>query len=176
MGHLRAVCSKLSKPYPLNNIECVDNFTEVHKSVSVTSDICVNESHAELVDSQPDMCAEEESSELDLEFTRCWEFEHTETQITDVQGQLLKHVTFWEQELHAPPPVIEWIKEGYKLPLLSSPEAYVKCNHRSALADSEFVNNAIEDLANNRCILEMGEIPHICSPLSAVANSAGKNA
>ena len=165
----------------MNNIECVDNFTDVHKSVhpkieiasgmtSVTSDVCVNKSHPELVDSQPDMCAGEESSEL--EFTRCWEFVYTGTQITDVQGQLLKHVTFWEQELHAPPPVIEWIKEGYKFPHQS--HNYVKCNHRSALADSEFVDNAIEDLANNKCILEMGEIPHICSPLSVVTNSAGK--
>ena len=56
--------------------------------------MCVNGSHAELVDSQPSTCAEEESSELGLEFTRSWEFEQASTQITDVQGQLLRNSLF----------------------------------------------------------------------------------
>ena len=64
--------------------------------------VCVNRSDAELVDSQPGMCAEEEIIELGLEFTRTWEFEQVDTQITDVHGQLLRNVTFWEQALHAP--------------------------------------------------------------------------
>lgn len=41
-------------------------------------------SHAELVDSQSNICAEEKSSELELEFTRSWEFEQAGIQITDV--------------------------------------------------------------------------------------------
>ena len=112
IGYLRATCPKLGKLYPLNNIECVDN--HLHKcacpetdksnggSYVTPHDVCVNRSDAELVDSQPGMCAEEEIIELGLEFTRSWEFEQVGTQITDVHGQLLRNVTFWEQALHAP--------------------------------------------------------------------------
>ena len=98
MGHLRATCPKLSKPYPLNKIECVDKVSNCG-SFDTSDYVCVDESHAGLVDSQPSICAEEESSELGLEFIRSWEFEQVGTQITDVQGHLLRNVIFWKQEL-----------------------------------------------------------------------------
>lgn len=173
------MCPKLSRQYPLKNIECVDK--SLHKcespkvevvncrSFDTPNGVHVDESHVELAGTQPDICSEEESSELGLEFSRSWEFEQAGTQITDVQGHLCKNVNFWEQELEA-----EWIKEGYKLPLFSLPGPYKRSNHRSALENSKFVNIAMMDFVKNRCVLEMGGIPHICSPLSVVSNSTGK--
>ena len=106
-----------------------------------------------------------ESSEPELEFTRGWEFEQTDTQITDVQGHLLSNIRFWEQVIQAPSPVIDCIKE---------PEPYNKSNHKLALVNTKFVTDAIIDLEKNRCVMEISNRPHICSPLSVVSNSAGK--
>ena len=60
-----------------------------------------------------------ECSELEPDLSRCWEFEQDTTQISDVQGRLCTCLSFWEQVLEAPPPVLEYIKLGFKLPLLS---------------------------------------------------------
>jgi len=194
MGHLRATCPKLVNPYPLCNVECVDeplrecnrsesadacsvNLTKV-KVAGVSTDISnvecgADTSQADLA-CEPEMCMKEESSELLPEFTRTWDYEEAGHQITDVQGRLLTSVNFWEQELQAPSPIIDWIKHGYKLPLLSLPETFEKANHKSALENTDFVSSALTDLENNRCILEVDNVPHICSPLSVVTNSSGK--
>ena len=74
----------------------------------------------------------------------------------------------------SPPPVIECIKEGYKLPLLSLPDHYVRPNHKSAQLSKGFVNEAISDLLKNRCIREVKELPHVCSPLSVVTSKSNK--
>ena len=75
---------------------------------------------------------EGECSKLEPDLSRCWEFEQDNTQISDVQGHMFSCLSFWEQVLEAPPLVLECIKVGYKLPLLSIPEPYRKPNHKSA--------------------------------------------
>ena len=181
-------------PYPLCNVECVDeplreckrsesadacsvNLSKV-KVAGVSTNISnvecgADTSQADLA-CEPEMCMKEESSELLPEFTRTWDYEEAGYQITDVQGRLLTSVNFWEQELQAPSPIIDWIKHGYKLPLLSLPETFEKANHKSALENTDFVSSALTDLENNHCILEVDNVPHICSPLSVVTNSSGK--
>ena len=69
---------------------------------------------------------------------------------------------------------ISCIKEGYKLPLLSIPETYIHPNQASALANREFVTQAISELVQNRCVVEVASQPHVCSPLSVVSNSGNK--
>lgn len=117
---------------------------------------------------------EEESNGSSIGLARCWEVEQEGPQITDVQGRLFTNLEFWEKVLEAPPPVIECIKEGYKLPLLSLPEQYMKPNHRSAQQNKEFVTEAVSDLLKNRCIREVEGVPYVCSPLSVVISNSQK--
>ena len=70
--------------------------------------------------------------------------------------------------------IIDCIKEGYKLPLLSLPEPFKRHNHKSALQDKEFVTQAISDLIHNRCVAKVEDAPLVCSPLSVVVNDSGK--
>ena len=92
----------------------------------------------------------------------------------DVQGRLSKCIAFWEDELKATWPVIDCLREGYNLPLLSVPGVYSKGNQRSALDNSEFVELVIEELLQNRCIRKVEVSPHVCSLLSVVSNSINK--
>ena len=116
----------------------------------------------------------EESNGLSGDLARCWEVEQEGPQVTDVQGCLWVNLDFWEKVIEAPPPVIECIKEGYKLPLLSIPEQYMDPNHRSARQNQEFVTSAVADLLKNRYIREVKGVPYVCSPLSAVVSNSQK--
>lgn len=91
-----------------------------------------------------------------------------------VQGRLKQSIQFWEQELQAPESILHIIRDGYVLPLLSEPPAYCKLNQRSALADPEFVTQAVEELVMYGCAKRVPEPPHVSSPLSVVESSAGK--
>ena len=117
---------------------------------------------------------EDTHSTEDLDFGRFWELEQGSGQIMDVQGRLKAKSKFWEEVLEAPLPVREWVAEGYKLPFLSIPPSYCRANQRSALENTSFVSSAIAELLSNRCVKEIDYKPHICSPLSVVANSTGK--
>ena len=117
---------------------------------------------------------EGECSELEPDLSRCWEFEQDSTQISDVQGRMFSCLSFWEQVLEAPPLVLECIKVGYKLPLLSIPEPYQKPNHKSARDEQDFVSQAISELEKNRCVQKSETVPVVCSPLSVVVSSGGK--
>ena len=55
-----------------------------------------------------------------LEDTNCrsWEVEYdTNIQTTKVKGRLKNNVAYWQDTLQAPVPVLDWIQNGYKLPL-----------------------------------------------------------
>ena len=112
--------------------------------------------------------------EDDPSFRRVWEISQEEGQVCDVQGRLCNCIAIWEQELKATGPVLDWIRVGYKLPLLTEPGAHYRANAKSALVNSEFVTKAIMELEENRCIRKVKERPQMCSPLSVVANSKGK--
>ena len=96
-----------------------------------------------------------------------------DVQITNVQDRLKKLVIFWQDVLHAPSTVIDWIKYGYKLPLLYSPTPFCQSNHGSALRNEEFVTKAIKELVENCCVRRCSSRPFICSPLSVVSNLNG---
>ena len=88
--------------------------------------------------------------ELEPSLGRVWEIGQGEEQVVEVQGRLRKCIEFWEEELKATAPVLECIREGYKLPMLSLLGVYYKGNHKSALDNDEFVSTAIEELVQNR--------------------------
>ena len=109
------------------------------------------------------------------DITKFWEVESNEpVQITDVQGRLSLRLGFWREVLHAPPPVLDCIENGYRLPLTFIPPSRCQPNHKSAMVHQSFVEDAMENLVKNRCTLRVSGRPHICSPLSVVSNSVGK--
>ena len=69
---------------------------------------------------------------------------------------------------------MDCIKEGYKLPLRSIPDRLYKPSQASVLEHKDFVSQALQELEVNRCIIRVPACPHICSPLSVVANAQGK--
>ena len=86
-----------------------------------------------------------------------------------VTGRLRTHVGFWE-EIHAPPFVIECIREGYKIPFYSTPANASFRNNRSAQAHADFVCESILELVS--------QVPEshlkVVNPLSVSVQSSGK--
>ena len=105
--------------------------------------------------------------------TKYWEVESVQSQITDVQGCLKKNLVYGKEVLHAPPPVLDCIENGYWLPLKFIPPAYFQENHKSAMSHRSFVDEAIKGLLSNRCAMRVEERPYVCSPLSVVSKSMG---
>ena len=124
----------------------------------------------------PNVCVvETESGSYESEgIGRFWEAEQGTDQIMDVQDRLRGNLSFWEHVLKAPGPTIECIKDGYKLPLLAIPAPFSGPNQKSALESAEFVTSALSELLVNWCIHKVSDKPRICSPLSVVRNSEGK--
>ena len=114
--------------------------------------------------------------ENDPGFGRVWEIDQEEGQVCDVQDRLIKYITFREQELKATAPVLDWIRVGCNLQMLTEPGVYHKANVKSALVNSEFVTKAIMELHVEEygCIRWVIEWPQACSPVSVVDNSKGK--
>jgi len=104
-----------------------------------------------------------------------WELEsHGTSQITDVQGRLKKCLPFWKEVLGAPPNILACIENGYRLPSKFRPPSFSQNNHCSAATYQMFVDEAVQSLVINRCVMEVDQQPHVCSPLSVVSNAAGK--
>jgi len=92
----------------------------------------------------------------------------------DVQGHLKQKLPFWKDALRAPSPVLEWIALLYRLPLKHDPPSFCQKNHDSTERHRAFVDEAVKDFLENRCICRVDQKPVVCSPLSAVSNSVGK--
>ena len=112
---------------------------------------------------------------VDEHMGRCWDSSQGEyIPVDGVKGRLSEHVSYWIEQLKAPKWIIDVIKEGYVLPLLTEPTVYRKANQKSALNNIEFVDNAVSDLVQGGYVEPVVSIPHVCSPLSVVENSSGK--
>ena len=59
-------------------------------------------------------------------------------------------------------------------PLVSQPTTFMSKNQLSAVQDTEFVDECIDQLLNSACIKELREAPYICSPFSVVESVSGK--
>ena len=62
--------------------------------------------------------------------------------------------------------VLNWIENGYKLPLITEPLAHMQANQPAAIEHGKFVIEAVADLLRNGCAQKVVAAPHVCSPLS----------
>ena len=192
-GHIAKFCNVPKKPYPFtqpvvssagvcrsavrsagHSLCC----QSVDSSV-VSSSVCVDEVKLvvkECVDGQFDEHRNSMwDSQVTLEITQFWELESLgAVQIADVQGRLKQCLPFWRDVLQAPPNILECIENGYRLPIKFIPPTFCQSNHDSASAHQEFVDEAVHNLVQNRCVVKTDKQPHICSPLSVVSNAVGK--
>ena len=91
-----------------------------------------------------------------------------------VKGRLKEHASYWEKVLEAPQSVLSIVRCGYVLPLKSMPPPLTQKNQLSANTHADFVHDSVRDLQASGCIRKVDSLPHVCSPLSVVLNSAGK--
>ena len=169
LGHFRRECPKAlaSVPYPLPNVSeglmAGESICERGKNVAQSGGECTKELTPEIV-----------ACEGEGGHGRCWEVQEGDAGAFSVRGRLGNCVQYWEQVLHAPPWVLDTVRNGYILPFYSLPTPYSRPNQRTALLEREFVNGAVSDLQNGGYIEEAKEPPVVCSPLSVVMNGVGK--
>ena len=129
-----------------------------------------NEGHAQ-GGSRNDEIAKGEDSNLDFmkdeyhfdydRFTHdFYEYEQGQKHII-VRGQLKQHIQFCKS-IGASDFIIDVIENGYKLPLYSEPEQTFFRNNRSAIAESDFVAEAIQDLLDRSLIQQSTDILTTC--------------
>ena len=63
---------------------------------------------------------------------------------------------------------------GYRLPLKFIPPSHCQQNHKSTELHSVFVDQAVQSLIANHCVIKVNSQPEVCSPLSVVGNAQGK--
>ena len=83
-----------------------------------------------------------------------------------VEGRLYSCKAFWISTLSSPLFLQNIVTFGYALPLKAFPESAFLNNNCSALNHPSFVEEAINDLLNKRCIEEHDFPPHVVNPLS----------
>ena len=166
-------------------LPCEVNAESADQGFKSLSEMCVNALKGEVLTGadchQP---SEQDPEDIDFSLSeegeqgiiRFWELESQESgiQMTDVQGRLRKNLAFWKDVLHAPPPVLDCINQGYHLSLKILPHPHCQSNHKSTMISRQFVDEAINSLLLNRCVRKVDARPYICSPLSVVSNSSGK--
>lgn len=90
-----------------------------------------------------------------------------------VKGRLKKHYDFWVK-IGANDFVLNTIKNGYVIPFLTPPPTMFFKNNKSALLNSDFVNQAVADLIDSGCAYEVPFQPYVVNPLSVASNKSGK--
>ena len=91
-----------------------------------------------------------------------------------VKSRLKANLAFWRDILQAPPVVLNVIESGYVLLLMSEPVPFSGNNHISAVQNTQFVNESVEQLLCSGCVSEVQTAPVIISPISVVENVEGK--
>ena len=70
--------------------------------------------------------------------------------------------------------IVKVLKEGYKPPLYTVPKSSHFNNNEFAIAHSDFVSEAIQDLLKINRIIEVNELSHVVSSLSVKMQNSGK--
>ena len=99
-----------------------------------------------------------------------WEKGRFQCQLQVLRGGCISALIFGGMT----PWILSVITQGYILPFMSAPPPYSRPNQPSAFAESGFVDSAIAELLLGGCIKMVAEQPVVCSPLSVMANGAGK--
>jgi hypothetical protein len=90
-----------------------------------------------------------------------------------VKGRLAKHIEFW-MNIGASDFVLDAIRNGYVIPFVNSPVSMYFKNNKSALDNSEFVDQAVSELVDSGCVHEVPFITCVVNPLSVATNKSGK--
>ena len=89
----------------------------------------------------------------------------------NIKGSLRKNFSFWK-EIRTSQFVLDIIKTGYKIPFLKSTKSSFSRNNRSDVENSNFVEEAIADLLNKGCVIE---VPFkVVNLLTVSTNKSGK--
>ena len=86
-----------------------------------------------------------------------------------VKGSLRNHLDFW-LKINSNQYVIDVIKNGYKLPLITEPEPCHLKNNKSSLENPNFVKQAIQELLDSGSIVESFSKPYVVNPLTVAKN------
>ena len=90
-----------------------------------------------------------------------------------VKGRLDKYVDVWIS-IGTNDFVIGTINNGYIIPFLNPPVTMFMINNKSAITNSEFVEQAITELVENGCAYEVPFKPFAVNPLSVPINKSEK--
>ena len=71
-----------------------------------------------------------------------------------VAVMLKANIDFWRDTLKPAPWILDYISNGYKLPLESIPGSFIGKNQDSAVKNSDFVEEALSPLSHKPSILE----------------------
>jgi len=90
-----------------------------------------------------------------------------------VKGKLFKSIQYW-QSLGAPDFILSVIRNGYKIPFISTPPPRRFTNNASARKKADFVREAILDLLRDNSVEEIIFPPDIVNPLTVSVQANGK--
>ena len=100
-------------------------------------------------------------------------FDNPELDSGVVKGRLKKHYLFWEQ-IGANKFILNVIREGYKLPFLSSPTESFRQNNQSAFDSASFVTSSVDELLRSGSVIEVPFRPAVVNPLGVDTRPSGK--
>ena len=90
-----------------------------------------------------------------------------------VKGNLKRNIKFW-RSINANEKVCNIIENGYKIPFVETPNSVVFENNKSAIENSDFVIESIQNLVKLGTAVEKDDAPLVVSPLSVSIRSSGK--
>ena len=90
-----------------------------------------------------------------------------------VRGRLKLRMPFW-RSLGSSQFILNVISQGYKIPFFELPTPFFKGNNASALSNSSFVSEAVNELLHANLVEEIFCVPDIVNPLSVSTRSSGK--
>ena len=90
-----------------------------------------------------------------------------------VKGSLRRNIDFWRR-INAYESVLDMIKNGYKVPFIETPSSTFFKNNKSALDNSDFVQETILNLLETGRIIESFFPCKVINPLTVSINSTGK--
>ena len=95
-------------------------------------------------------------------------------ELITVQGRLRQRVDFWRSTLLASTFICDIVEYGYKIPFVSFPVPLFQKNHRCCELNRSFVDKAVQELVESKCVQPVDQCPTVCSPLQVVTNAKGK--
>ena len=90
-----------------------------------------------------------------------------------VKGRLFKSMEFWHS-IGTLDFILNVIKEGYKIPFISTPPPRHYSNNASAVREADFVDQAIGELLADNPVEELSSRPAILNPLTVSVQTSGK--